>query len=172
MQTNSSTDLTNDLNPESTLNFPNDNGKFKEKLIDSYKDGLWNEVLFKEILQTDEKDVGNLLEKIAGLGPKIVCITDGINGAYIYDTYKSEKWFLLCYPGQPAFERTGAGDAFASTIVAALAKGLDIKNALLWGPINAMSVTLFIGAQKGLLSEEQIQEYLTKAPESYRLQRI
>jgi hypothetical protein len=35
-----------------------------------------------------------------------------------------------------------------------------------------MSVTLFIGAQKGLLSEEQIQEYLTKAPESYRLQRI
>ncbi len=126
----------------------------------------------REILQTDEKDVGNLLEKIAGLGPKIVCITDGINGAYIYDTYKSEKWFLLCYPGQPAFERTGAGDAFASTIVAALAKGLDIKNALLWGPINAMSVTLFIGAQKGLLSEEQIQEYLTKASESYRLQRI
>jgi hypothetical protein len=49
MQTNSSTDLTNDLNPESTLNFPNDNGKFKENLIDSYKDGLWNEVLFKEI---------------------------------------------------------------------------------------------------------------------------
>jgi sugar/nucleoside kinase (ribokinase family) len=146
-----------------------------EKLSEIYKRA---EIFFcnvqeaQEILKTTSEDLPILLSDMAKLGPKIVCITDGIKGAYAFDTMKNEKWFVPVYPGEPPFERTGAGDAFASTVVATLALGQSLETALLWAPINAMSVTFFVGAQKGLLSQEKIKEYLAKAPESYKLQKI
>lgn len=73
------------------------------------------------------------------LGPKIVVITDGPKGAYPFK--QKEIWFMPPYPDpKPPFERTGAGDAFASTFTAALALGMSIPQALSWGPINSMSV--------------------------------
>jgi sugar/nucleoside kinase (ribokinase family) len=68
----------------------------------------------------------------------------------------------------PPFERTGAGDAFTSTFIAALIKGYNIEGALQWAPINSMNVVQKIGAQEGLLSEHQLEEYLKKAPEWYK----
>jgi hypothetical protein len=41
-----------------------------------------------------------------------------------------------------------------------------------WAPINAMSVTQQIGAQKGLLSQEKIEEYLQNAPDDYKIQKL
>jgi sugar/nucleoside kinase (ribokinase family) len=73
------------------------------------------------------------------------------------------------YPDpKPPYERTGAGDAFASTFTSALALGMSLPQALAWGPINSMSVVQYIGAQKGLLSREQLEQFLKDAPESYR----
>ena len=37
-----------------------------------------------------------------------------------------------------------------------------------WAPINAMNVVQYVGAQNGLLNEEQIDELLEKAPEWYK----
>ena len=74
-------------------------------------------------------------------------------------------------PGPPV-DRTGAGDAFASTFVAALAKGNTIEGALQWAPINSMSVVQKLGAQAGLLSEEQLERYLEQAPEWYKPERF
>jgi sugar/nucleoside kinase (ribokinase family) len=72
------------------------------------------------------------------------------------------------YPDERGpFERTGAGDAFASTVAAALALGKPLEEALLWGPINSMSVVQEVGAQKGLLTREALLSYLDKAPASY-----
>jgi sugar/nucleoside kinase (ribokinase family) len=73
---------------------------------------------------------------------------------------------------KPPYERTGAGDAFASTIACALALGKTLPEALQWGGINSMSVVQEIGAQKGLLTQEKIEEYLKQAPESYRARKI
>ena len=74
------------------------------------------------------------------------------------------------YPDSRApFERTGAGDAFASTVAAALALGKPFQEALLWAPINAMSVVQEVGAQKGLLRREKLEEYLKAAPADYKL---
>ena len=75
------------------------------------------------------------------------------------------------YPHTP-FERTGAGDAFASTIVSALALGKNLLEALPWGPINSMSVVQEIGAQKGLLTLEKLEEYLKNAPADYKLRKL
>jgi sugar/nucleoside kinase (ribokinase family) len=119
------------------------------------------------ILKTpEERDIKTLLSSIAALGPKIVAITDGTNGAYAHDGTRYLR--IPMYPDtRGPFERTGAGDAFASTVVSALALGEPLDRALLWGPINSMSVVQDVGAQRGLLTREVIQKYLDEAPPEY-----
>ena len=56
------------------------------------------------------------------------------------------------------YERTGAGDAFSSTVTAAIILGKSLPEALAWGGINAMAVVQEVGAQKGLRSQEKIEE--------------
>jgi ribokinase len=113
--------------------------------------------------------IKDLLSGLLALGPKIVVVTDGTEGAYTYDGRAMQK--VPMYPDQePPFERTGAGDAFASTVAIALALGKPLQEALMWGPINAMSVVQQVGAQKGLLSREALEKYLTVAPSSYRVE--
>lgn len=117
------------------------------------------------------REIPELLKSVAALGPKVVVITDGRNGAHAYDG--EHIWYVPLYPDtrQP-FERTGAGDAFSSTVTAALALGKPLTEALLWGPINSMSVVQELGAQRGLLSRAAIEEFIRKAPESYKLESI
>lgn len=124
----------------------------------------------QRILKTEEKDIKKLLQEIANLGPKIVVITDGMKGAYCREE-NGDMWFMPTYPNKP-YERTGAGDAFASTFTSCLALGMSVADALTWAPINSMSVTNFIGAQKGLLTPDKIKEYLAKAPADYKISKI
>jgi len=112
--------------------------------------------------------IGDLLESMRALGPSIVVITDGREGAYAYDG--TRKMFVPMYPdSRGPFERTGAGDAFASTVTAALSLGLPLEEALLWGPINSMAVVQEVGAQTGLLTREQLEKYIANAPPEYRI---
>lgn len=124
----------------------------------------------QRILGTTESDKKVLMDSLAALGPKLIVMTDGIEGAYLRKE-SGEKFFMPIFPHTPV-ERTGAGDAFASTITAALSLGKTLEEAFLWAPVNAMSVTQFIGAQKGLLSQEKITEYLKDAPLNYTLQKL
>ncbi len=112
-----------------------------------------------QILGVDTLGREELLKRVHALGPKIVIITDGPRGSYAYD---GEKFYQQdIYPDpKPPVERTGAGDAFASTCVSALALGEDLQSAMKWGSINSMSVVQEIGAQKGLLTREELQKYL------------
>jgi len=112
-------------------------------------------------------DIHDLLNRLHAYGPKIVVITDGPDGAYVSDGPKRLKMPLYPDP-KPPFERTGAGDAFASTFVAAIIKGNTLEGALQWAPINSMDVVQYMGAQEGLLDETQLEQYLQKAPEWYK----
>src|SRR5579859_7411308 len=89
------------------------------------------------------------------------------SGAYASDGQKRLKMPLYPDP-KPPYDRTGAGDAFASTFVAAAMKGLTLEDALRWAPINSMSVCQKLGAQAGLLTEKQLLELLHKAPAHYK----
>jgi sugar/nucleoside kinase (ribokinase family) len=94
-------------------------------------------------------------------------ITDGPDGAYASDGETRLKMPLYPDP-EPPKERTGAGDAFASTFVGALIKGNNLEGALQWAPINSMNVVQHVGAQDGLLSQEKLEEYLQNSPDWYR----
>jgi sugar/nucleoside kinase (ribokinase family) len=121
------------------------------------------------ILGTDAlDDIAQLLKDLRALGPKQVIITDGTNGAYAYDGTRMMR--VPMYPdSRGPFERTGAGDAFASTVAVALSLGEPLEKALLWGPINSMAVVQEIGAQKGLLTREALLKFLAEAPASYQV---
>ena len=141
----------------------------KEKLKGIYKRTdvfFCNKEESQRILETEEGDIKKLLKAMAEIGPKIVVITDGVKGAYSYDG--REMLSMRLYPDPaPPLERTGAGDAFSSTFTAALALGKSVREAMIWAPVNPMSVVQQIGARAGLLTREQLEEYLKKAPEDY-----
>lgn len=110
-----------------------------------------------------DEHMKKLLTEMRKLGPKTAIITDGPKGAYASNG--TEIYFAVPYPDpKEPYERTGAGDAFASTTVGALMLDKDLGKALEWGSVNSMSVTQEIGAQRGLLPQEKIEEYLRQAP--------
>jgi ribokinase len=126
----------------------------------------------QQILKTEEQHLPTLLRGIRALGPKLPVITDGPKGAYALDEH-DVAWYMPMYPDPvPPISRTGAGDAFASTFTSAIAYGLSPAEALAWGPINSMSVVQHVGAQKGLLTRAQLEEYLKNAPVDYKAQEI
>ena len=144
----------------------------KEKLAELYSIAELVSVNKEEaerILGKGETDIKELLENMRSLGPNIVLITDGPNGAYAFDGTNMLK--VPMYPDpKPPTNRTGAGDAMTSTFVVALGLGKSIQEALLWGPINSMSVVQQVGAQKGLLTRATLLKFLAEAPAAYRVE--
>ena len=125
----------------------------------------------EEAVDVTGKSYDNLQDLAGGLhdlGPKIVVITDGAKGSYA--SFDGRLVTIPNYP-DPAepLDRTGAGDAFASTIVSALALGESMETALTWAPINSMNVVQHLGAQAGLLSRDDVAKYLRDAPEDYKV---
>lgn len=115
-------------------------------------------------------NIKELLLGINNLGPKSVVITMGPKGAYGRD--KTGIYFAPAFnPEEPAHERTGAGDAFASACTSALLLGKTLPIALSWGAVNGMSVCRYVGAQKGLLTQGEIEYELSKKP-AYKLSMI
>lgn len=145
-----------------------------EKLGELYKRAdlfFCNKEEAQRILKTSENDIKKLMEMVRNIGPKTVVVTDGPNGAYAYDGQNA--FFMPLYPDpKPPVERTGAGDAFASTLTVALALGKSLEEALLWAPINSASVVQDVGAQRGLLTQTQLQEWLAKAPVDYKPRKL
>lgn len=158
--------------PETKLAFQPGTFQIKlgaEKIAEVYratKIFFCNKEEAQKILGTTDDSFKNLLTGIHALGPKIVVITDGPAGSYTYDG--AEFLHGSMYPDIAApVDRTGAGDSFSATFTVAIALGKSIREALMWGPINSMSVVQYIGAQAGHLTREQIEEYLKKAPADY-----
>ena len=95
-----------------------------------------------------------LLALLHELAPKIVVITDGKKGAFVYDgeTFYHGK----PTPGLNILETTGAGDAFAATFTSAIIKGITTETALNYAMTNAESVLQYKGAKEKLLHWDEL----------------
>ena len=124
-----------------------------------------------EVTGADYNSLKGLADALHAMGPKVVVITDGPAGSYA--SFNGKLYNMPNYPDPaPPVERTGAGDAFASTFIAALAMGESSETALTWAPINSMSVVQHIGAQKGLLTKKALLAYRKDAPKTYKIKEI
>ena len=103
------------------------------------------------------KTVRSALHILSSAGSKVVCITDGKNGAHATD---GAHLYSCPAPTADVVDTTGAGDAFGTAMTWALLTGKDLPNAMRAGTINAMSVVGVIGAQAGLLTQTQMQSRL------------
>jgi len=99
----------------------------------------------------------DLLKMLAGLGVKIVSMTDGPKGARAYDgvDFYHEKVVPV-----KAADATGAGDAYASAFLAFYLKYGRIEPAMRSGMINSASVVRKIGTMPGLLNANAVEKAL------------
>ena len=108
-------------------------------------------------------DIKEMFGKLKVRDYQVIVITDGGHGAYAYDGKK--YYFCPAFDG-PVVSTLGAGDAFASTFCAALAKSdLDIGKSLMYGSVNSSGVVSEFGATQGLLTFEEIETKLMEHPE-------
>ncbi len=159
--------------PDTKLVFQPGTFHFKwgaEKLAEVYARShmtVMNKEEAADVTGRDVEDIEDLFDGLHNLGPEIVIITDGPHGSYASDGKKIIS--IPNYPDpKPPTDRTGAGDAFASTITAALAQGESLETALTWAPINSMNVCQHLGAQAGLLDKDAILALLADAPADYK----
>ncbi len=102
-------------------------------------------------------NIQKLLFLIKSWGVKIVVITDGPQGAYVFDGKKVYHRPALAVAG---INTTGAGDSFGSTFVWGLIKEKSIDFALQAAIANSNHVITAVGAQVGLLSERSIKKFI------------
>lgn len=104
-------------------------------------------------------DVEHLIKVLWKMGPNIVVLSDGPNGAWAFDGGK-----IIFHPALPVklVEATGAGDSLGTGIVSALFYGKKLTDALAWGIANASSVIQHVGPQPGLLTKAGIERILKK----------
>lgn len=96
-------------------------------------------------------DVKFLLSKIHELGCQKVVITQGAKGAVAIDEYDDYFYVPAISNSEKIVDTVGAGDAFASGLLAAYIRFKDFEKALKIAIRNSTFVLYRIGAQNGLL---------------------
>lgn len=81
----------------------------------------------------------------------VVIVSDGPNGVCASDG----KTIVTAgmYEDVPVYDRTGAGDAFASGFLSQWAQGASLRDAIVFASANSTSVVTQIGAKPGILHE-------------------
>lgn len=127
---------------------------------------LLNKTTAETLLQSQLANIEEVMLQLHKLGPKTIIITDGPHKAHI-----SSPEGILSLPTYPKtteiIDRTGAGDAFAATVIAALLRDQPLTVALQHAMINSMNVCQHIGPHAGLLSQSGIDTLLAAAPASF-----
>lgn len=110
---------------------------------------IFNKEEAKILLKKQEDEIPLLMKELFSLGPQIIVITDGKNGAYCSD----QKNLYTILPRKiHVVETTGAGDAFASSFITGIIQKNDIEFSLKLAQANAESVIQHYGAKNILLA--------------------
>lgn len=89
-------------------------------------------------------------------GAHVTVITDGAGGGKV--SINGKVSFYVGVKVKKVVDTTGAGDAFASGMVAGVLYGKTYEQAVEWGIRNATSVLHHVGAKKGLLTLGEINK--------------
>ena len=100
----------------------------------------------------------DFFKKITVHGPKIIVVTNGNDGVYVY--HEGNNYF---HPSLAAhcLSTLGAGDALGAAFVAGIAQGYAVQDAIRMGIINSASVIGHLDAKKGLMFHTTMHNALT-----------
>ncbi|MDH5596855.1 MAG: carbohydrate kinase family protein [Candidatus Peregrinibacteria bacterium] len=104
-------------------------------------------------------DLSDILKTLVRYGVKMAVVTDGRNGAQATD---GKNHYFCPVVTHRRVDTLGAGDAFASGFTTAIIKRLPLKDALVYGTLNAAGAVMKPGAQNGLLDKEGMEKALKK----------
>lgn len=99
-----------------------------------------------------------LLKTLFQAGAKIIALTDGIRGAWVYNGV--DFWFLQTPKDAHVVDSTGAGDAFMSGFFGALIMNRSLDECLRFGMANSQSVIKYYGGSAGLLTLSEIEKII------------
>ena len=164
-------DLLNYLkkNPETKIAVNPGSYQMKKKPKELKKILKYTDLLFVnkeegEMLVGKKSNIKSLIRALHNEGIKTLVVTDGTKGAYTSDG--QAMYHMEVFPIK-AVGKTGAGDAYASGFMSAIAHKKTIKEAMQWGTANAGGVIQIIGAQKGLLTKNGVQKLIKKYSRIY-----
>jgi len=100
-----------------------------------------------------------LLTALNYSGPETVVITDAEKMVY---ALHQGKIYSVLPPKVKVVQTTGAGDAFASGLLAGMIKRWSFEDSLCLGLVNAASVLQDVGAKNKLLTEQRAKEAMKK----------
>lgn len=100
--------------------------------------------------------VNEILDSIGELGAKIIAMTDGPAGVYV--TVGKQRFYEPALSNLKPINTTGAGDAFASTLVAGLHQGVNLQLAMRYAVRQSSNILKSIGAQAGLKSWNSLKK--------------
>ena len=105
----------------------------------------------------------HLLDALGRLGAKNVIVYHESGEAIA--TSGTERWRIgPVDDSSPALDLTGAGDAFAATVVTAFVWGVPLGEALRWASMNLAATARQIGTQTGLLRHRELLARLAATP--------
>ena len=112
-----------------------------------------------------KKDVTKALYEVHALGPSIICLKLGKHGSLI--STKADDGTITHF-SQPPFDvpildTTGAGDGFNAGLLAGLANGLPLADAVIQGTSVASLVVTKIGAMTALPTLDELAEFQKKS---------
>lgn len=104
-----------------------------------------------------ETDVLKMKEIFRNTGIKIFGCKLGSEGIFVTD-YKEDIFMKPLFRGTPV-DTTGAGDAFCSTFVAGIVRGMSLRDAAVLGQSQAAHVISTLGANNGATDIHTLVEY-------------
>jgi sugar/nucleoside kinase (ribokinase family) len=107
----------------------------------------------------NREDVKKLLFDVKKMGPEVVSITDGPQGAYAIDQ-EDNCFYIKAAETSEKPEKTGAGDAYAAGFFASYLYKNSVSVCMKWGNAVSGSVMKHVGAQVGLLTKKGLDAEL------------
>ncbi|PIN73957.1 hypothetical protein COV20_02485 [Candidatus Woesearchaeota archaeon CG10_big_fil_rev_8_21_14_0_10_45_16] len=134
-------------------------GKALHKILQATSVMILNKEEAQSLLEKKTDSFKVLLQGIHKFGPKTVVITDGRKKFY---ALHEEKIYEMIPPPVKRVNTAGAGDCFASSLVAGMIKRYPFTEALKLAQANASSLIQYVGTKNGLLREKEAVVYMKK----------
>lgn len=105
----------------------------------------------------EKTDVLEMKEFFRDSGVKIFGVKLGEEGIFVTD-YRQDLFMKPLFEGTPV-DTTGAGDAFCSTFVAGIIRGMSIRDAAAMGQAQAAHIISAVGANTGAVNMQTLVDY-------------